>query len=178
MIALAKNWCAGLLALALIAHVATAAAQRAPVNGQAPEPRATTRSVLKQSCGSLPFVEVIRNNGSQNTDSTSFVNVNGSDITFRVGGTAASCVIVSFSAEAFAPGPFALMRVKAFLDGNQSSDGEIQLVAESNTFADAHAYNFLFPSIAPGLHTFRMQYRSVNNHTVAINDFDLNIRHR
>jgi hypothetical protein len=178
MTTFAKTCSAAVLMLALATPASSASAQRASADGLAPGDNAGARSVLKQSCGNLPKTEVVRNNGSQNTDSTTFVLVNGSEADFKVGGTAASCVIVSFSAQAFAQGPFAVMRVRALLDGNESSDGSIQLVAESENFSDAHAYNFLFPSVAPGVHSFRMEYLSVNNDTVFINDFDLNIRHR
>jgi hypothetical protein len=71
------------------------------------------------------------------------------------------------------------MRVRALLDNVPSIDGEITLVAEGGgNFFEAHAYNFLFPGVKPGLHFFRMEYRALNADRVNIADFNLNIRHR
>jgi hypothetical protein len=178
MITSARNYSAAailMLALATLASPASAA-QRA-IDGQARETKASARA-LAQGCGNLPKTEVIVNSLSQSTSSVNLVDVEGSGISFNVGGTGNSCVIVSLGAQAFAPGIAALMRVRALLDGKPSIDGEIQLVAESVSFSDAHAYNFLFPSVTPGNHFFSMQYRSPNADEVFINDFDINIRHR
>jgi hypothetical protein len=165
------------LALALTASSASAA-QRAPgADGQEPGQKVSGKA-LAQGCGNLPKTEVIVNSLSQTTSSVNFVDVEGSDTSFKIGGSVRSCVIVSFAAQAFAPGPLIFSKVRALLDGAPSIDGEIQLAAESENFSDAHAYNFLFPSVAPGSHVFSMQYRSPNADEVSINDFDINIRHR
>jgi hypothetical protein len=168
---------AAILTLALAAQAPTAFAQNAGADGQSAGPRSSPRALV-QGCGKLSKTEVVVNSKSQNTDSVTFVSVEGSDTFFSVAGQTASCVIVSFSAQAFASGIGAVMLVRALLDGKPSIDGEIQLVAESGLFSDAHAYNFTFPSVSPGDHDFRMEYRSLNNDTVAITDFNMNIRHR
>jgi hypothetical protein len=179
MTALVRTFSAAVLlttALALPA-LSASAATRGPAGGQLPEPKASTRQLI-ESCGNLPKTEVIVNSLSQSTDSTSLVDVESSEVFFKVGGTKPTCVLATFAAQAFAPGPFALMRVKALLDGKQSVEGEIQLVAESENFADAHSYNFLFVGVNPGDHLVTMQYRSPNNDEVFINDFNLSVRHR
>jgi hypothetical protein len=52
-------------------------------------------------------------------------------------------------------------------------------VGDSGAFPEAHAYNFLFPSVSPGPHAVKVQYRAdVTGLPVVIDDFDLNIRHR
>jgi hypothetical protein len=82
---------------------------------------------------------------------------------------------VSFSAQVFTPQ--GVIIVRALLDGAESVDGTIDFVFASGNFA-AHAYNFLFPAVSPGGHTFRMQYFSSNAANVTIRSFDLKIRHR
>jgi hypothetical protein len=176
---LARNCsAAALLTLAMAAQASSAPAQRASAgDGQAPGGKVSARA-LDQACGNLPKTDVVVNSLSQNTSSVTLVDVQGSDASFIVAGPTRSCVLVSFAAQAFAPGPFSFMRVRATLDGAPSIEGEIQLVAESENFSSAHAYNFLFPSVAPGSHVVRMQYRSPNATEIAINDFSLNVRHR
>jgi hypothetical protein len=179
MISFSRNgFAAAVLALALASQASSATVKRiSPVDGEAPGGKVSGRA-LAQGCGKLPQTEVIVNSLSQSTDSVNFVDVEGADTAFDIGGSAKSCVIVSFSAQAFAPGIATFMRVKATLDGVPSIEGDIQLAAENVSFSDAHAYNFLFPSVSPGRHVFGMQYRSPNAGSVAINDFSLNIRHR
>jgi hypothetical protein len=179
MTAFARKYsAAAILMLALATQASSAPVQRAQaIDGEASGGKASARA-LAQGCGNLPKTEVIVNSLSQDTDSVNFVDVEGSETAFDVGGSAKSCVIVSFGGQAFAPGIANFMRIRATLDGVASIEGDIQLVAESESFSDAHAYNFLFPSVSPGRHVFGMKYRSPNNGFVAINDFSLNIRHR
>jgi hypothetical protein len=134
------------------------------------------RTVL--SCDKLKKTEVAQTNAGQSTTSSTFVDVTDSTVSFNVGGNNPSCVTVSFSAQVFAPNG-RVMFVQALLDNVVSADGSILFVSQSDTNSDAHAYNFLFPDVQPGLHTFKMQYRSqTNGQTVFINDFNLNIQHR
>src|SRR5262245_41575645 len=127
------------------------------------------------SCSKLSRIEVAQSGVSQSTGSTVPVDVVGSSIGFIVGGAVPSCVLVSFSGQAFGPANGTLMMVRAVRDGAiVSVDGEIQFVAESITFSDAHAYNFLFTGVPPGFHSVKMQYRSFfAGDTVTINDFDM-----
>jgi hypothetical protein len=177
MTTLAKICSATILVLALAAQASLAVAAQRAANGQAPEAKANARQLI-QNCGNLPKTEVIVNGKPQSTDSTTFVKVEGSDLSLNIGGSTESCVIVSFSGHASAPGIFKRMGVRALLDNVPSIDGEITLVAESGSFFEAHAYNFLFFGVKPGLHFFRMEYRSANADKLTISDFNLNIRHR
>jgi hypothetical protein len=147
--------------------------------GQAPDGKKATRSTIAKYCGSLTKTAVAQSNASQST-SSGWTDVTGSNLTLTVGPGSPDCVIVSFSAQAYAPASGSrVMFVRAFLDDILSVDGEIQLAAQSVAFAEAHAYNFLFPSVPPGAHEFKMQYRPlVLGNQVFINDFDLSIRHR
>jgi hypothetical protein len=169
---------AAILTLALAAQASYApAAQRAGAGGQAPEAKVSARQFLEK-CGNTPIAEFVVDSLSQSTNSTGFVDVARSFRSFSVGGTKPSCVIVRFSAQAFANGLGEAMIVQALLDGKVSIEGPILFVADSDFFAGAHAYTFLFPSVSPGQHSVRMEYRSLNSGTVAINDYNLEIRHR
>ena len=88
------------------------------------------------------------------------------------------CVIVSFSAQAYAPAG-RLIWVRALLDRRASIDGEIAFAAEDGNFAQAHSYSFLFPSVAPGAHQVFLEYRSqVNGEAVNIDRFAVEVQHR
>jgi hypothetical protein len=174
----AKTCSAAALTFALVAQASFAtAAQRAPVNGQPPEAKATARQDLS-NCDKLPLTKFVVDSVNQSTDSTTFIDVDRSLRSFNVGGAGSSCVVVRFSAQVRAQGIFEHMRVQALLDGKPSIEGPVTLVAESEDFSEAHSYTFLFPSVSPGFHNVRMQYRSGNAGTVDLNDFNLEIRHR
>jgi hypothetical protein len=177
MTAFTKFCSAAILTAALATHTSSASAAQRAADGQAPAAKAGARQ-LTQSCGKLPLTEVVVNSKPQSTASKSFIEVEGSNVLFDVGGSAKSCVMVSFTAQVAAPDPLNLMLVRAVLDGVPSIDGEIQLVAETDNFTEARAYSFLFPLVAPGSHSFEMQYSTPNGPTVFINDFNMDIRHR
>jgi hypothetical protein len=179
MITSARNYsAAAILALSLAAVASSAfAAGRPAADGQGREARATTRQAL-EDCGNTPLAKFVVDSLTQSTNSPTLVDVDRSFRSFTVGGNKPSCVIVRFSAQAFAPGIGEFIRVRALLDGKPSIENEIQMVAESVSFSEAAAYTFLFPSVSPGVHSVRMQYRSPNTGTVSINDFNMEIRHR
>ena len=140
---------------------------------------APTAEALAKSCGQLPNTEVAQSGAAQFNPSSTFADVVGSSVSFNVAGANPSCVIVSFSAQAFAEHR-AGMFVRALLDKSvESVDSVILFVGDSGAFPEAHAYNFLFPSVSPGPHAVKVQYRAdVTGLPVVIDDFDLNIRHR
>jgi hypothetical protein len=103
--------------------------------GEAGASKAGTKAI--SNCNGASRIFVTQSSSSQTTSSTAFVDVIGSLTSFTT--TATKCVIIDFSAQAFAP-PTAsgLMFVRALLDGVTASvDGEIQFVAQSNTLSDA-----------------------------------------
>jgi hypothetical protein len=145
--------------------------------GEAGASKAGTKAI--SNCNGASRIFVTQSSSSQTTSSTAFVDVIGSLTSFTT--TATKCVIIDFSAQAFAP-PTAsgLMFVRALLDGVTASvDGEIQFVAQSNTLSDAHSYNFVFPSVSIGAHNVRMQFRTNNAaNAVTINGFNMVINHK
>ena len=134
-------------------------------------------AVEGKNCGALAQVNTVHSTNSQSGSSSTFAPVAGSLVNFTVG-TGASCVIVAFSAQAYAPAG-RLIWVRAILDGAASFDGQIAFAAEDGAFAQSHSYSFLFPSVAAGAHQVFLQYRSqVNGQTVIIDRFAVEVEHK
>jgi hypothetical protein len=107
--------------------------------------------------------------------------VPNTNVFFTQGGTSSGCVIVTFTAETFAR-VGRLLQVRARLDNAvTAAPGVVQLSGDDdedgdNRWSRAHAFTFIFPSVTPGPHTVRMQFRSVfffepvfiNKHTVMV----------
>jgi len=168
------------VALAWTALLSMSAAAFADNDGQAIKHKSPVAPV-QTSCGKdAKQVDIAQNSTGQNTTSSTFVDVTGSEVSFNIGGNNNTCVLVDFSGQVFAPGTTNnLMFVKAVLDNSITSvDGQIQLVAESNTRSDAHAYNFLFTEVPPGAHTVKMQYEASGGGQVSINDFNMVVYHK
>jgi hypothetical protein len=135
-------------------------------------------AVVARNCGPLTQVNTVHGTTSQTGSSNLFAPVAGSLVNFTVAGTKNSCVIVSFSAQAYAPAG-RLIWVRAKRDGVPSIDGEIAFAAEDGNFAQSHSYSFLFPSVAPGAHQVFLEYRSeVNGEAVNIDRFAVEVQHR
>ena len=134
--------------------------------------------IVSRNCGELPQVNTVHSTNSQTGTSDQFAPVAGSLVNFTVTGNVNSCVIVSFSAQAYAP--FGrLIWVRALLDGIPSIDGQIAFAAEDGAFAQARSYSFLFRSVAPGAHQVFLEYRSqVNGEAVNIDKFAVEVQHR
>jgi hypothetical protein len=94
------------------------------------------------------------------------VNIPEATISFVQGGTSASCVIVRFSAGICAPGGG--VYVRAFLDQTTAALPIDINYASNDACFQAHAFEFIFPSVAPGVHTVRMQYRSLSGTIVYV----------
>ncbi len=103
----------------------------------------------------------------QTTNSMDHVNVTETAIAFTQGRT--SCVIVSFSSEASAAAN-TTMRVSAIIDSNVCQPDESTFVQSgaSPSGTGGHAMNFLCLNVAPGTHTVKMQFRSVNGGDVTL----------
>src|SRR5262245_37385643 len=91
-------------------------------------------AIVGGNCGPLPQVNIVHSTNSQTGTSNNFAPVAGSLVNFTVGGTVRTCVIVSFSAQAYAP-LGRLIWVSAMLDGAPSVDGQIAFAAEDGNFA-------------------------------------------
>ena len=102
------------------------------------------------------------------TTSTSFVNIPDASISFTQGGTKASCVVVRFSAESHVQGADSVV-VRAYLDKTTSAiPAEIIYSSGDGFNTNAHAFEYIFPDVAPGHHVVNMQYKSLNGTSVNI----------
>jgi hypothetical protein len=154
-------------------------------NGIPAGPSSQAQSAPLSATGSckpalLDYVENTAN--GQSTTSRTFVDLPGTSVTFTQGGTAASCVEVDFTAMTFAPGG-ALLQVQPVLDGaTLGVPSHVQLSGDDDENANgqwsrSHAFDFIFPSVAPGSHTMKMQFQSVGSLTVIINRNAMLVRH-
>jgi hypothetical protein len=133
---------------------------------------ATISAATAQSlpCPKLTNTEWIANFGGGSINSTSFVRLDDSTATFTVGGSNKSCVLVAFSIEGaavslnptFGNGVF----FRAILDQQITNAGPaVQMLQASRNVqtgdndVDAHTYQFIFPSVAPGPHEVAIQAR-------------------
>lgn len=98
---------------------------------------------------------------SGTSTSTSFQNIYQGYISFTQGGTSASCVLVRFSAVTVGVTGEAV-QIRAFLDGlTPAFPAEVTYSYFNSGLAyGPHSFDFIFPSVAPGSHFVRMQFRS------------------
>ena len=110
------------------------------------------------------------------TTSTTYVNVPNAAVSFSQGGRTTGCIVVNFSAWAFAPGT-ALMMVRAQLDGvDMAPGGDQQFTATDGTFAVAHAFSWT-ANAAVGNHTVQIQFRSFDGQSVFIHKHTSSVHH-
>jgi hypothetical protein len=150
--------CAGLIYAALTSHAALAA----PVSVTC----APTKMRIMAS--SLP---------NTNTTNTTFKTVPEAIVTFTQGGTSPSCVVVRFSAETNVPGGAGIGRVRALLDNVTAAVPDEVQFSGADIAGLARAYDFVFPSVAPGSHVLRMQFRSSNGQSVFLDRHTTIVQH-
>jgi hypothetical protein len=115
------------------------------------------------------------------TSSTTFVNVAQGAVKFTQGGTQPSCVIVSLSANSFAvgnsPATPAPLTVRIMMDGTTPAlPNEVDFSDGNDGGNQARAFDFIFPSVAPGEHTIRVQIKTnsdslsadLNRHNIVV----------
>ncbi len=166
-----KIFSAALAALTALAVSGEALAQRAGPDGVpsgAPRAEAAAEAVGQCTPGRLKYKTL---DDSVSTNSTSSVNVPGSGIVFVQGGVNPSCVVVRFSAQAFASITAGrLMYVRAVIGSTVAEPGEVQFTATNDTFSRSHSFEWVFPNVAPGKRTVRIQFRSLNGEFVYMQD--------
>jgi hypothetical protein len=118
-------------------------------------------------CNTPKMKFIVSRNGFS-TGSMIFANIPEAAVSFTQGGTRPGCVVVRFSAQSYA-GANNTLHVRAFLDNKTAGlPASVQYAAEQNVISDAHAYDFVFPSVAPGVHVLRMQFRSDDGGSVKV----------
>ena len=110
---------------------------------------------------------IVSDDDASFSDSQTYANLPQAKVRFVQGGTVPSCVVVRFVAEAGAVG-FAFAEVRAILDDVTEPLPPNVRFGVNHTSEVAGSYEFLFPSVAPGNHVLRMQFRSSNGESVFI----------
>jgi hypothetical protein len=113
-------------------------------------------------------------NTNRTTTSTTFVDVPATTTNIVQGGNSNSCVIVDFNGLVAAAANTALF-VTAVLDDVVGVPDYAQLIHSATTFEN-RSVSFLFPDVAPGTHTVKMQFHSSNGQIVYINRSTVIIR--
>ena len=107
-----------------------------------------------------------------------YSNIAESTIPFTQGGTAPSCAIVRFSAEASTES--SRLTLRALLDGQTvAQPGPVYLQSGDAFFAADRSFIFVFPKVAPGKHTLVMQMSTTTDeNTVSIFSHTTTLAHR
>lgn len=96
----------------------------------------------------------------QTTNSSNYSDIVGTNVSFRQGGTAAGCVIVTFASEAMVS-TGGQMVVRALLETDAlCGPADVSFVPVSNAMSNlgAQSMTFVCTNVAPGNHTVRVQY--------------------
>ena len=130
------------------------------------ESRVAATAASSGSCANLTTVDFMTDdNLNASTNSTNFVDVPNANVPFTQG--ANGCVVVTFSAENWAPSN-RLTLLRARLDSSTTAQpGSIQLSGDDDEnyngkWARAHSFTFVFSSVASGSHNVQIQYESWN----------------
>jgi hypothetical protein len=99
------------------------------------------------------------------TDSTDFINIPHAALDVTVGGSAPTCVIVSFSAQTKTASK-ENMDVRAKITGVGIGEPEDVTFGSGTGELEARATQFVFANVPPGDHTVHIQYRSAKAGTV------------
>jgi hypothetical protein len=68
--------------------------------------------------------------------------------------------------------------IRAFLDNTTAArPGEATYLSIIGSGTSGHTFEFILPSVAPGSHTVRMQFRSVNGGTVSVLSHNTVVQH-
>jgi hypothetical protein len=142
------------LGLALAAPLVATGAPVVPVSG---------------TCGTAAFpltgLKFVTFASISATTSTNFVAVPATGISFVQ--ARAGCVIVAFSAEAYAAPAGGFVQVQALLD-NEKLCGPNAVILTSSDVSETRAMNFVCKGVAAGNHTIKMQYRATGAGSTAL----------
>lgn len=122
------------------------------------------------------------NSTSAWTTSSSFAAVPNTTVAFSQGSN--GCVVVTFSAETYAPHTDDFFIARAVLDtGATAQPGPVTLSGnddENNNQQSVrtHGFTFVFPSVTAGAHSVTVQYRSFNaGHQVFVGKHSVLVTH-
>ena len=148
------------VAFTITALLAVSGAQAAPVTG---------------SCAPTK-IRFVASDDIFQIDSTNFANAREGTVKFTQGGTRASCVIVSVSAQPVAFGS-GVLTVRVMLDNTQLGlPAEVSFSDGNDVTNQVRSFDFIFPDVAPGAHTVRLQaktsdpaqFTDLNRHNIIV----------
>jgi hypothetical protein len=103
------------------------------------------------------------------TDFTTYKNLPETVVNFTQGGSGPGCVIVFFSANVYR-GTSEDVFIRAVIDGNVVGLPQDQQWDSSTVSYRANGGSFIFPSVAPGAHSLRMQLRTHSGTGVGVRE--------
>jgi hypothetical protein len=127
-----------------------------------------SQAVVSGTCAPTKVAFAASNNPESPTNSRIFVSVPETTVSFVQGGSKGSCVLVQFSAHAFAEAGNSV-DVRARLDG--ATNGLPRIVNFSSDDPGLYRTStmiFIFRKVAPGAHTLELEFRSANGTRVEI----------
>ncbi len=125
-------------------------------------------AVVSGTCTPGKVAFAASNDPESETNSTAFINVPEAGVSFVQGGPQPSCVLVQFSAHAFAAAGNSLM-LRALLDGTTPALPRfVQFSSDDPGLYRTSTVTFVFPRVTPGRHTVRLQFRSSDGTRVEI----------
>lgn len=117
-------------------------------------------------------------NAGGTTHSTTPVNFLENVVGFTQGGASAGCVIVRFSAMAEGDSGYTIA-VRAILDGATTAlPAEVLFSDGGDLTFQVRSFDFIFPTVSPGTHSVRIQFRSPTGIDVSIGQHNIIVQYR
>ena len=150
-----------------IAVSGQASAQSVGLGGDS-SAKAATRAPVTTSCGTLGNFKTRTDTpaGNVTTTSTTYVDVPGTYLAFTAGGATNSCALVTMSARMLAVDPDTMF-MRVLMDGvTVAEPGEVVMASKDPSgYFTARSYTWVFPSVTPGAHSFRIQFKTTASGT-------------
>jgi len=113
-----------------------------------------------------------------NTTSSTFAQVPQMILNFTQGGDEETCVIVRYSGMGAAMEP-RLIFIRVLLDGTEVAEpGNVQFEGYTPGASTARSFDFIFPSVEPGNHQVKVEWRSFNGEIVFMHRRSMVVQHR
>lgn len=122
---------------------------------------AATNAAKTGSCSPTTSKYIVSPGNVASHTGTIFATLPQASVSFKQGGTSASCVKVSFVAMTDnTADPNSQIQIRAVLDGGTLAASPIGYF--DNTVGGAQSYVFIFPDVAPGPHNLKIEYATNN----------------
>ncbi len=141
-------------------------------------PRTEPGARAQGSCAGLTQTDYRVETNLAATGSFGFVNLKDGEITFTQGGASAGCVIARFSAETDAPGTGGIDVRLRLGDGTLARPAPVFWTTDHSEGPSVQSFEFVFPNVAPGARTVRVQWRSYDGRQVFFGYRTLTVTHQ